>query len=99
MIGGAGVASIARTRIGDNLLSCIVKCAFVSLKILIMFLTVGCVRRFLGKNYAGEEGCAGGEGAYGRENIVSCYQGRKPWLNNCLLGCIRASSVIFVMAG
>ena len=74
MIGGAGVASIARAGIGDNLLSCIVKCTFVSFKILIMFLTVGCERWFLGKNYAGKESCAGGEGAYGREDIVSCYQ-------------------------
>ena len=98
MIGSARVAIIAGTRIGYNLLSCIIKHAFESLKILVMFFSVRGKRRLLSEDYARKERGTGGEGAYGREYVVSCNQRREPWLYECLLGYIRASSVVFFMA-
>ena len=61
MVRSAGVASVACARVGNDLLSCVVKHTLELFKVLVMFFSVSCNRRLLGENYAGKESGTGGK--------------------------------------
>ena len=71
MIRSAGIASLASAGVGNDLLGCVIQCAFVSFKVLIMFFTVGCKRGVLSEYYCRKECGVSGERAYSRKHVIS----------------------------